>query len=236
MSDYSGSLATNHLIIDNAFVLHRYPYRETSFIVEFFTQYHGRISVISKGARGMKSPLKGLLQAFTPLQMHAQGRHALKTLTLAEACGSPITLMSRHMISGLYMNELLMRLLPKEEACATLFSIYHSALLSISEVSLRIFEQTLLKTLGYALPLQLIDPEACYLFIAEQGFEPCYAHDNHKPTFFLGKHLCAIEKEDYVDITTIAAAKRLMRLAFAPLLGNKPLKTRELIKVMYERV
>jgi DNA repair protein RecO (recombination protein O) len=230
MNGCSDNLDTNSLIANHAFVLHRYPYRETSFIVDFFTQSHGRISVIAKGIRSPKSPLKGLLQPFVPLTVHARGRHALKTLTLAEGSGPPISLMSTQLISGLYMNELLVRLLPKEEVCEYLFSTYYASLQALNEVSLRIFEQTLLKTLGYALPLQLLDPDCCYLFIAEHGFELCYEHEAHKPSFFLGKQLCAIEKEDYSDVATVNAAKRLMRLAFAPLLGNKPLKSRELYK------
>lgn len=220
------------MLTDYAFVLHRYPYRETSFIAELLTQHQGRISVVCKGAQRPKSPLKGLLQAFTPLVIHAQGQRCLKTLTLAEAVGPPIHLVYTELISGLYMNELLMRLLPKEESCETLFAVYRAGLLDMSERSLRIFEHQLLKTLGYALPLQHIDPCQAYLFITEHGFEPCLVNMQGRPNYFLGQHLCAIARADYGEMSTLVAAKRLMRLAFQPLLGNKPLRSRELFFIV----
>ena len=237
-------------------MLHRYAYRETSFIIDIFTQHHGRISVVAKGVRNPRSPLKGLLQPFMPLHINAKGKSQLKTLTLCELYDSPIRLASGHLISGLYLNELLMRLLHKEEISEHLFLAYCSTLLALEskhqvEKALRIFEKNLLATLGYALPLLYevethrdIKPDNYYLFTPEHGLD-FYRSDElntkqiaalppvvSKDRVFLGKDLLNMHYDKFDSPETLLAAKKLMRLAFAPLLGNKPLKSRELFKSM----
>lgn len=241
---------SENFIGDNGFVLHRYAYRETSFIIDIFTQHHGRISVIAKGVRNPKSPLKGLLQPFMPLHINAKGKSQLKTLTLCELYNSPIQLTDTGLISGLYLNELLMRLLHKEEISQHLFLIYHSTLLALEgkknvEKSLRVFEKNLLETLGYALPLlheaethREIEPENYYKFIPEHGLELYITPEASSQSqvrdtsVFLGDNLIAIHHDKFNTPEILLAAKKLMRLALMPLLGNKPLKSRELFKSM----
>ena len=230
------------MIVDDGFILHRVPYRETSVIIECFMQHHGRISLIAKGVRAERSPLKGLLQPFTPLHFNARGKSQLKTLTLAEASASPIILKGISLISAWYINELLIRLLAKEEHNSHLYFCYHATLLALEnsntlEKALRIFEKNLLATLGYALPLthdadtkHAIIYDHYYQFIPEHGFVESIQKENSD--VFLGEDLQAIANEQFANARALRAAKRLMRLALRPLLGGKPLKTRELLKNM----
>lgn len=229
-------------IVDDGFILHRYPYRETSVIIECFLQHHGRVSMIAKGVRTERSPLKGLLQPFTPLHFIARGKSQLKTLTLAEASASPIILNGMPLMSAWYINELLMRLLPKEEHNSHLYFSYHATLLSLEnsqviEKTLRIFEKNLLEALGYELPLthdadtrRAIVYDHYYQFIPEHGFIESVKKDG--VDVFLGEDLHAIAHDQFSNLKVLQAAKRLMRLAIWPLLGGKPLKTRELLKGM----
>lgn len=234
---------TQHLI-DEGFILHRYPYRETSMILECFLQHHGRASFIAKGVRTARSSLKGILQPFLPLHIEARGKSQLKTITLAEPTGAPILLKEITLMSGWYMNELLMRLLPKEEAHARLYFIYRATLLALEsdsmlEKALRIFERNLLESLGYALPLTHdVDSKRAIVFdhhyqlIPEHGFVITVQQEGKD--VFIGEDLMAIAHDHYVNERVLASAKRLMRLAMRPLLGDKPLKTRELFKKMLE--
>lgn len=230
-------------IVDDGFILHRHSYRETSFILECFLQHHGRVSMVAKGVRTERSPLKGLLQPFTPIHFNARGKSQLKTLTLAEPAASPIILEGTSLMSGWYINELLVRLLPKEEANHHLYFSYRATLLALEssnalEKYLRVFEKNLLDALGYSLPLthdadsrREIIYDHYYQFIAEHGFVETQESD--KPDVFRGEDLHAIANEHFISPKVLQAAKRLMRLAIRPLLGGKPLKTRELIQKMY---
>lgn len=227
-------------IIDDGFVLHRFPYRETSVIVECFLQHHGRMSFVAKGVRTERSSLKGLLQPFTPLHFIARGKSQMKTLSLVEASASPIILKGVSLMSGWYINELLMRLLPKEEHNSHLYFAYHATLLALQsanavERTLRIFEKNILEALGYELPFaydadskRAIIYDRYYQFIPEHGFVESVKTENSD--VFLGEDLQAIANDQFSHPKVLQAAKRLMRLAIRPLLGGKPLKTLELFK------
>jgi DNA repair protein RecO (recombination protein O) len=230
---------TVNLLSDVAFVLHRYSYRETSVIVELLTKHDGRVAVIAKGVRSAKSQLKGILQPFISLQIQAKGRSQLKTLTLAEASGAPIILKDKAMFSALYMNELVYRLLPKEEACPHFFLMYHKSLLSLAmgqdvEKTLRFFEKDLLEAIGYGIAFDCVsdghaplNAEEKYSYYNEHGFVLAGLASTDE-FVFSGSNLLAIAKDDYNSLETLKAAKRLFRMVLAPLLGGKPLKSREL--------
>lgn len=229
-------------MIDDGFVLHRFPYRETSMIVECFLQHHGRMSFVAKGVRTERSSLKGMLQPFTPLHFIARGKSQMKTLSLVETSASPIILKGAPLMSAWYINELLIRLLPKEEHNSHLYFSYHATLLALEnsssiEKTLRIFEKNLLEALGYELPLfydadskHAIIYDHYYQFIPEHGFIKSVNTESND--VFLGEDLQAIANDQYANERVLASAKRLMRLAIRPLLGGKPLKTRELFKKM----
>src|SRR5574337_141270 len=142
-----------------AYVLHARPYRETSLLLELFSKEVGRVAAIAKGARTKRSPLKGLLQPFTPLIISLVGRHSLQTVKLVEANGAPNYLTGQSLLTAFYLNELLLKLLQHGDAHPNLFLNYQrtiSALITTSniEIVLRLFEKNLLSELGYGLQLQ----------------------------------------------------------------------------------
>jgi len=234
----------NRHIVDDGFVLHRYPYRETSFILDCFLQNHGRVDCVAKGVRTERSSRKALLQAFSPLHFMMTGRSTLKTLTSVESSGLPTQLRGMPLMCAWYMNELLVRLCPKEEPHQHLYFSYRAALLSLEMASpdtsqhdcskaLRLFEKHLLSALGYALPLKeeakshrAILYNHWYQFIPEYGLVSTTQQD--RLDSFLGEDIQAIQRDQYNNPRVLAAAKRLMRLAMIPLLGGRGLRTREL--------
>src|SRR5436189_79167 len=164
-----------------AFVLHGYPYRETSLLLEVFTRAFGRVSMVARGARSPRSPLRGVLLAFQPLALSWFGKGELRTLARAEWVGGQPLLHGEALMCGFYLNELLLRLLPREDAHDALFSRYWEALRRLaphgsSAPALRSFERALLKELGYAMALErdsasgrAIDAAKSYTYDPERG-------------------------------------------------------------------
>ncbi|WP_395341343.1 DNA repair protein RecO [Ningiella sp. W23] len=225
------------------FVIHRRAYRETSVIVDFFTRQYGRIAVVAKGARGAgKSDRKSLLQPLQLLMFEISGRSQLKNLGLLEAVQSPIRLQGLGTYSAMYLNELLMRAIPETEPMSILFEQYQQSLLQLAEldvdsptehveVVLRNFEFVLLQDLGY-LPdfttcadnAEEIAPQQSYCFIAEQGFVRCPPTQRYALS---GKDILDIEQRHYTQ-SARKVAKYICRQALLPIIGDKPLKSREL--------
>ena len=171
---------------DTAYVLHAQPWRETSLLLETFTEEHGRVVMVARGARRPRSALRGVLLAFHPLTLGWIGKTELRTLTKAEWLGGRGFLRGDSLLCGYYLNELLIRLLPREDAHEHLFARYGAALAALVEVQsagadanpapvLRSFEKALLAELGYALTLDgdargaAIEPAAVYCYYPEQG-------------------------------------------------------------------
>ena len=141
-----------------AFVLHAYPYRETSLIVEAFTPAYGRVAMVARGAKRPRSELRGLLQGFQPLLLCWSGEHELKTLQKAEWRGGLPRVGGSALFCGFYLNELLLKLVPREDPHPQLFADYEAALAELAAgqdqaTVLRRFEVRLLSAMGYALPL-----------------------------------------------------------------------------------
>src|SRR5690554_6905047 len=118
-----------------AYVIHRRPWRETSLMVDLFTLNHGRLSVIARGAIGNKSPLKAQLQPFQPLLLGWVGRGDLKTLTEVDVREGPLLHRTASLYSGLYLNELMQRILPQADPHPTLFAAYIGALEQLAQAS-----------------------------------------------------------------------------------------------------
>jgi len=138
-----------------AFVLHAYPYKETSLIVEAFSRRFGRIGLLARGARRPRSAMRGVLLAFHPLRMTWSASAELGTLMSAEWGGSRTSLSGIGLMCGFYLNELLLRLLPRDDPHEALFDAYSAALarLGADEAQaavLRGFERRMLAELGYA--------------------------------------------------------------------------------------
>ena len=225
--------------LQRAFVLHHRAYRETSVILDLLTEEHGRISAVARGVRQARSQLKPLLQPFNPLFVTWQGKSELMTLLSAEANGNNYGLAGNSLLSGLYVNELLMRILPKDDAHPGLYTIYQQTLVELAnpdllQKSLRLFEKNLLDALGYGLQLnydiqqQDIVAENFYQYHAEQGFARSAAQAQDNPALFSGKCLLALAAEQLHDPGVLQEIKRLMRMALAPLIGQYPLRSRQL--------
>src|SRR5574343_1011945 len=131
-----------------AYVLHTYPFRETSLIVEVFSRDHGRVALLARGARRPRSALRGLLLAFQPLELGWAGKGEVQTLMKAEWQGGQPLLGGKALFCGYYLNELLMHLLPREDAHERLFARYAETLRrfadGVREADLRMFEHALL--------------------------------------------------------------------------------------------
>ena len=220
-----------------AFVLHAKPYRDTSLIVDFFTKEFGLMSAVVRGARSHRSKSRGLIQPFVPILINCFGKSELQTLRTVEADGVMHYLTSHALISGLYLNELLIRLLHRSDPHPGLFESYEQALARLVkegglESCLRQFEKQLLQEIGYGLHLALeahsekpILADEYYRFVSGQGL---FSVEKSHEEAILGRVLLAIEHNDFEDKETLRAAKQVLRRAIHPLLGNKPIKTREL--------
>jgi len=141
------------------YVLHTYAFRETSLVVETFTRSHGRVAMVARGAKRPRSALRGSIMAFQPLGLSWSGRGELRLLIRAEWQGGQPRLQGRALLCGFYLNELLLKLLPREDAHEQLFLDYQAALARLAEepepgAVLRRFERALLRELGYALTLE----------------------------------------------------------------------------------
>ncbi|MES2998276.1 MAG: DNA repair protein RecO [Pseudomonadota bacterium] len=225
-----------------AYILHTRHYRDTSLLIDALTPLQGRISLIAKAARGMRSKnsrFKGSLQAFVPLSISWRGKTELLNLLNAEPSGFfsfPLT--GKVLLCGLYLNELLMRLLYRYDPHPALFQAYQIALTSLSQnpsLALRLFEKRLLAELGYALHLnqdsqtqQAILPDQHYQFIPSQGLLACLNTTIPKVSIFSGSSLLAIHYEEWTAAEQLLDAKRLFRLALHHLLEGKSIRSREL--------
>jgi len=183
-----------------------------------------------------------LLQPFGRLLISWYGKGELKALKVLESDNQLSQLKGKALFSGLYLNELLVRLLNAEEPCETLFESYQQALFDLAQTQtvepvLRRFEKHLLHTLGYWLsfPGKSADQISCFYLDTDSQWLPMttLATRAQQPRCFLAEDLAAIEQDDYSADETLRAGKRLMRLALAPLLGDKPLRSKDLFIKTY---
>lgn len=232
----------NNSSLQHAYILHTRPYRDTSLLIDAFTREQGRISLIAKaarGARGKSARFHAVLQAFTPLVLSWRGKTDLFQLTKAEIRATPrMMLQGKQLLCGLYLNELLVRLLPRHDAHAALFEYYEATLVNLAshpQRALRCFEKKLLIELGYALQLNRegqseedIRPECNYQFIPSQGLVSCLRAPSQTETIFSGEALLAIAQQQWEGTLYLMEAKRLFRLAIHHLLEGKRLYSRQL--------
>jgi len=230
---------TERVTLELAFVLHSRPYSNTSLLLELFTLSHGRMSALARSARGPTSRYRGILQGFAPLLVSWSGRTELKSLGHAELNGMSYQLNGQALLCGFYINELLLRLLQREDPYPQLFSDYQQVLKGLESskellVHLRLFEKRLLERLGYALPLTRdaqtgnpIEATAHYQYLPERGFVRSEQQESNY--LFHGEHLLALHHETLMTEECLLAVKRLMRLVYSRHLGAKPIKSRELM-------
>ena len=224
-----------------AFVLHSYPFRETSSIIEVFSRQHGRLAIVARGARRPRSSLRGLLLNFQPLFLSWFGKGEVRTLHSAEWQGGQPYLQGTAIMCGFYLNELLLNLIARDDPHELLFDNYRDTLQCLAHQAdqastLRGFEKNLLQELGYALELEheagggkAVQKELSYRYVLDQGVLP---DNEYAPPGFLlsGKTLLDMAKNEYDDPISAQQSKQLMRILLNHHLGGKTLHTRELIK------
>lgn len=221
------------------FVLHSYPYKETSLIVDVFSRDHGRVALIAKGAKRPHSKLRGVLQTFQPLSVGWSGKSEIRTLTSAEWIGGLLPLEKSALLCGFYLNELLVRLLARDDPHPALFDHYVSTLNQLAHqepapIVLRKFERALLKETGVGGALTIctvtgrkVEPECLYVVDPEHGPRPAVNADSWPR--ITGKTLLDMEAEEYADAVTQTQSKFLMRFLLAYHLGGAPLHTRQIL-------
>src|SRR4030067_51512 len=167
-----------------AFVLHSYPFRETSLILDVFSRRHGRLPIMARGARRPRSALRGLLMNFQPLQLSWFGKGEVRTLHGAEWQGGQPYLQGTALMCGFYLNELLLNLLARDDPHEQLFDYYRATLHRLAHetrhpATLRCFDKHLLQELGYALALEReagsnkpVRAACCYRYAVERGVLP----------------------------------------------------------------
>jgi DNA repair protein RecO (recombination protein O) len=220
-----------------AYVLHSRPYLETSALVDFFTLEQGRISAVVKGARRPGSKLRGVLQPFVPLQIALRGHQELKTLTQAEPVGMNGILQGNALMCGMYVNEMMQRLLLPFDSHPRLYVFYQYVLNELIlnqdiEGALRTFEHRLLAETGYGLSMDAVLADQTYLFDvnAWQFSVVKTVSEGSRNRCFHGKNLLAIDEDCYDRPEVRQSAKRLMRLAIDHLLAGRPLHSRTFFK------
>jgi len=227
------------------YVLHAYPYRETSVIVEAFTAAHGRVGLVARGAKRPRSELRGLLQAFQPLTLAWAGGGELKTLVKAEWRGGLPLPGGAALLCGFYLNELLLKLLPREDPHPGLFTAYEDALRALTRedsagaqaVVLRRFELCLLAELGYAVALTheadtgapVVAGER-YHYAFDRGPQRTLREPGARWPVVRGAALIALAEARYPDAETAGEAKRLMRLVLDHYLEERRIFSRRVVQ------
>ena len=220
---------------DQCFLLHQRSYGETSIIVDVFTKNSGKMSLIAKGAKKPKSKFFGYLAPFHKLNVTFSGRSELKTLTSIDRNLSDNSFsMTKISYSLLYINELLIKLLPKDAKHEELFLLYENFLRDVDtnnlELTLRNFELDLLEILGYGFDYDVdidfnepIDPESGYTFVSERGFR------KSKNADISGKDITNI-KNRKLDKVPLKYLKEITTKAISTCLDGKDLSSRKIFK------
>lgn len=223
-----------------AYVLHTRAYRETSLLVDVFTETYGRITVLSKGARRQKTGLYAYLRPFEPLLISWAGKGNLPILTGAEYRNDLLNLVGNQRACGFYFNELIVYLLHKNDPHAQLFNSYDESLKEISTSSshervLRSFELRLLREVGYGLALDhdannqsLIKAQAKYSYTPNIGMVEDNGNSN---TSVSGQTLIDMNSNCVQSKQALQESKQLMRSIISQHLGDKTLFSRKLFRV-----
>ncbi len=220
-----------------AYVLHARPYRETSLLLEVFSRDQGRLGVVARGVRGAKGQaLRAALQPLQPLLLSLGGRGDLLHLRGAEAAGPALQLSGDSLLSAFYVNELVMRLLPRGEEQQALFWRYAECLGALADASaalaweLRRFERDLLSAAGYGLDLELdaegrdVEEGVGYQFNPETGLWPASVTLPAEQTYS-GTALLALARDEMPEAFALRELRRLMRVVLRHHLGERGLRS-----------
>uniref|UniRef100_E1T560 DNA repair protein RecO n=1 Tax=Burkholderia sp. (strain CCGE1003) TaxID=640512 RepID=E1T560_BURSG len=236
----SGSPSEYRIAEQPAFVLHSYPYRETSLIIDVLSRDHGRLALVAKGAKRPHSALRGVLQTFQPLALSWSGKSEVRTLTGAEWVGGMLPLTGDALLCGFYVNELLVKFCAREDPHPQLFHHYVVTMTRLAHDEppvqvLRSFERVLLRETGYAMSLdrtvtrKAVEAGSRYVFDPERGVREASDDLPAQWPVVAGQTLLDMEKDDYHRAQTVAQSKTLMRFLLNTYLGGTPLATRQIL-------
>jgi DNA repair protein RecO (recombination protein O) len=235
--------STRRVWLAPAYVLHQYPYRDTSRIVEVLTAEHGRLTLFARGASGPKSALKGVLRPFQRLLVSWTGNSEACQLVTAESDGAITNLKAERLMSGFYLNELLLKLTERRDPHPGIFLSYASCVQAlcdgeVEEATLRRFEKRLLHELGYGLELLQtgdgapVEQDKYYRIALQSAPQRCVAE---APGAIYGQSLADLQAERFGDARSLRDAKRVLRAAIDACLDGRPLKSREVMLALRER-
>lgn len=221
-----------------AFVLHRQAYSNTSLLVDVLTEDYGRFRLIAKGVRNAKSPRKALLQPFVPIVISWSGKSDLKTLTAIELNNTIVleSFRGNALFNGMYINELLMKLLYPYDSHPELFALYQQTLQTMSltseqEFTLRLFEFQFLEMLGYSLGLEYLNlsasPEQWYSYHHEHGLIEALASQSSAQQI-QAKYLQSLLQAEPCDAKGLQQLKQFMRYALLNRLEGKAIQSRRM--------
>ncbi len=225
--------------LDTVLILHVRAYRETSLMVDLLAEQHGRLRLIAKGARRGRGAIARQLRPFELAQLSWSGRGDLKVLNAFEALDQTLGLQGSRLFLGFYISELLLRLLPLEDPNPALFETVTRALTALGrdedpEWNLRCFEMDFLDAIGYGLNVEIdshgqpITPHERYDYDPEAGALKGFGD----PPPYQGETLMALGMRSPLNESQRREAKRLMRSVLAFHMNGRPLKSRELFKLM----
>jgi DNA repair protein RecO (recombination protein O) len=228
-----------------AYVLHTYAFKETSLVVEIFSRNCGRLGLVARGARRPHSPMRGLLMSFQPLSLGWGGKSELRTLYRAESVAGHVQLTGLNLMCGFYLNELVLKLLQREDAHERLYDAYERALAALrGELppawAVRTFEKDLLRELGYELLLERdvngepIQPHARYTYVLDAGPRPIGEHERDLPVELSGATLIELAADNYRRPGALHESRALMRYVLGHYLGGQELHTRQLLREMQQ--
>jgi len=241
------------LTLEAAYILHRRPYRDSSLILDVLTSNHGRIALVARGARRQKPRAQVPLELFQPLLISGSSKGELGTLHSAEPRGTLHLLTGHMLVNGFYINEILLRVLHRDDPCSGIFDAYERLVTGLAGMQqlesaaapavqrlLRLFEKRLLQELGYGLLLERdvvtaekIASSAVYEYHLGKGPVAVTHQDSgrYSPANAVkirGSSLQSLAAEVLADVESLREVKYLMRLLLGSLLGDKPLHSRSL--------
>lgn len=218
--------------LEPAYILHSRPYRESSLLLEALSREYGRIGLVARGARAMKSRWKNMLQPFRPLLLSWNQRGELGTLTGADQVASPPALHGESLFCGLYINEIMIHFLQRSDPHPGLFDDYQLLQGQLAsdedpQPSLRIFEKKLLESAGFGMQLEFehgsgqpISADAWYLYKPESGPIRQQRGTGQDEKLVLGSTLLALNSEQ-IEQHQLKELKFLMRRLIRNHLGGR---------------
>lgn len=234
------------VLLEQGFMLHRRPYRNSSQLLDCLTRDHGRVSLVARASRRVQKAQHALLQPFAPLRLSWVRRRELGSLTYVEAGSGGYALSDDGLLAGFYVNELILRLVARGDPNAEVFNCYTECIAALERGAgvartVRIFELALLSAIGYGLSLDCdthsgepLRPEQRYMFELESGARPSNGSDDQTQLYW-GRELISLRDGDLSDRDSLRAAKRLLGGALNVYLGDRPLRSRAVFREIFDR-